>query len=336
MRKHLCREDLSGKVIDVHSHVGVSFKAYACGEYPYAQSIDDLRFRQRAGGVDVNVVFPIGPDLFLDLPQLVQGNVVPSSLPVSPGPFALENENLLREVFVIQAATAEHFIPFVCVDPGRSVPSQLRTLERLDNEFPIYGIKVNPVFCQSKITELLENGRDLLDFARERGLPLLLHVASDPREGYSYAGETFKVIERNQDLRFCLAHCIGFHRGFLQRAAAAGVWVDTAALKITVDLAQQGSSLLGSPGDWIDAEYSDHKKVMQALVEQFPQTIIWGSDSPWYTFFSLRKQAEGMFEKFELLGTYEEEKAALDALSPDLRQRVCNANTLEFLFGRPD
>lgn len=336
MKKHLSREELRSKVIDVHSHVGVSLKAYACGEYPYAQSIEDLRFRQRAGGADVNVVFPIGPDLFLDLPQLVKGNVVPSALPVSPAPFALENENLLREVYVIQASMSDHFMPFVCIDPGRSVPSQLRTLERLDNEFPIYGIKVNPVFCQAKITGLLEGGRDLMDFARDRNLPLLLHVSSDPREGYSYAGETFKVIERNQDLRFCLAHCLGFHRAFLRQAAAAGVWVDTAALKITVELAQQGSPLLGSPSEWIEADYSDHKKVMQALVEQFPRTIVWGSDSPWYTFFSLRKQAEGMFEKFELLGTYEEEKAAVDALPPDLRRRACNENTLDFLFGNGD
>ncbi|MFB3902512.1 MAG: amidohydrolase family protein [Acidobacteriota bacterium] len=336
MRKHLSRQSLSGKVIDLHSHVGVSLKAYARGEYPYAQSIDDLRFRQRAGGVDVNVVFPIGPDLFLDLPRLVQGDVVPSALPVSPSPFELENANLLREVFVIQAQTAGHFMPFVCIDPGRAVPGQLRALERLDSQFPIYGIKVNPVFCQSKITGLLEQGRDLLDFARERNLPLLLHVASDPREAYSYAGDTFKVIERHPDLRYCLAHCLGFHRGFLEQAAAAGVWVDTAALKITVDLARQGSPLLGSRADWIDADYSDHKKVMRALIEQFPRTIVWGSDSPWYTFFSLRKQAEGMFEKFELPGTYEEEKAALDALPPDLRRRARNGNTLDFLFGKAD
>jgi hypothetical protein len=61
--------------------------------------------------------------------------------------------------------------------------------------------------------------------------------------------------------------------------------------------------------------------------------MLWGSDSPWYTFICRRKQGEGSYLEFRLKARYEDEKAALDALSDDLRVRACNSNTLRFLFG---
>ena len=49
--KHLQRHRLEGKVLDVHAHVGVELKAYARMEYPYAQSIEGLYYKQLAGSV---------------------------------------------------------------------------------------------------------------------------------------------------------------------------------------------------------------------------------------------------------------------------------------------
>ena len=37
--------------------------------------------------------------------------------------------------------------------------------------------------------------------------------------------------------------------------------------------------------------------------------------------------------EFRLKATYEDEKAALDALPPTLRDRACAANAVAFLFG---
>lgn len=57
----------AGKIIDIHSHVGVSIKAYASMEYPYAATLEGIYYRQKAAGIDVNVVFPYTADLFLSL-----------------------------------------------------------------------------------------------------------------------------------------------------------------------------------------------------------------------------------------------------------------------------
>ena len=67
----------------------------------------------------------------------------------------------------------------------------------------------------------------------------------------------------------------------------------------------------------------------------FPERIVWGTDSPCYSYIARRLQGEGRYLDFRLKGTYEQEKAALDALPPGLRRKVACSNTAAFLFGGP-
>ena len=83
----------------------------------------------------------------------------------------------------------------------------------------------------------------------------------------------------------------------------------------------------------LECDCSDHLKVMQALVQHYPQTIIWGSDSPYHSYITRRLQGEGHYYEFRLKGTYEQEKDALDILLPGERQQLAT-NVLDFIFGR--
>ena len=334
-RRRITREELAGKVIDVHSHAGVSIKAYACREYPYAETVETLRCRQRASRVvDVNVVFPIGADLYFEPAELSAGRCVPAARPLSPAPFVAENEMLLAEIYEFGPQHAGHFLPFVAIDPGRDVQAQLDALRRLAKAYPIFGLKVNPVMVQTPVTELLTTGRELIELAGEKDWPILLHTTQHRQEQYSRADLAFEVIEKYPDLRFCLAHCIGFHREHVRRAdELPNVWVDTAALTIQVQLAREENEIVASPDERIDADYSDHTKVMQAMMEQFPDTTCWGSDTPFYTFCSRRKQAEGVWREFALEASYEDELAALTALPHPLQAQAASVNPLSFLFG---
>jgi predicted TIM-barrel fold metal-dependent hydrolase len=243
----------------------------------------------------------------------------------------------MADVFRFFPEYSKNFITFVSVDPGRNPEAQIKALVALEREYPVYGIKIVPIACQSKVTELLDRGRDLLDYARERDLPILFHSAVSEGEEYSQAADEFRVIEQNPDLRYCLAHCIGCHKGFLDRAAQApNVWVDTAAMKIQIQLVYDDSPVMAQPSDRVDADYSDHRKVMRTLVEAYPDTILWGTDSPYYSYACRRQQGEGVFEDFQLKATYADEKAGLDALPKPLRKKACNTNTLRFLFGDSD
>ena len=112
------------------------------------------------------------------------------------------------------------------------------------------------------------------------------------------------------------------------------VWVDTSAMAIQVQVVASGSPVMATGSDRFDADYRDHRRVFVALAEAYPETILWGTDSPYYSFIARRKQGEGAFAEFRLKARYEDEKAALDSLPADLREKVSNTNTLRFLFGK--
>lgn len=332
----LTRALLKGKTLDAHTHAGISLKAYALQEYPYAQTLEGLWGQQQQYGVDVTVVFPFTADLFFEAAPLLEGILVPAQKPLSPSPYAGENRLLFRELYDYCPELVGRFLPFVSIDPARCIPAQIQTLESLLAEYPVYGIKVNPVGCQSPARALLGEGQALLDLAQAHDLPLLFHTTTLPGEDYSQAADIFKIIERRPNLRFCLAHCLLFSREWLTRAQAApNVWVDTAALKIQVESVR---GLIGNPypaEGFVDVDFSNHVKVLQTLCEMFPDTLLWGTDSPAYSWICRRKEGEGLYREFKLKGQYADEIQALRALPPALRARVSSENTLDFVFGEP-
>ena len=334
MRSIFRHADLVGKTIDIHSHAGIQIREAAQISFPYCSSVEDLAYRQKANGVDVSVVFPTGPDLFFDLQLLIEtGRKEPAASPISRAPYERENRLLLTDVFNFCPEHSGRFLPFISVDPGRLVAEQIAILRELEEEFPIYGVKIAPVSTQTRVTALLDEGEAFFEFFAARDWPVLFHVAVSQGEAYSQAADTLDVIERHPELRYCLAHCIGFHRELLERAdSLPNVWVDTSALKIQVELAYQDSPLMALPPDRFACDFSNHVKVMRALVERFPGTIIWGTDSPYHSYITRRLQGEGVYAEFRLKGTYEQEVAAL-AAPHAAQQAQNNTNALAFLFG---
>jgi predicted TIM-barrel fold metal-dependent hydrolase len=334
-QRHIRREDLSGKTIDIHTHIGIQIREAAQISFPYCSSAEDLAYRARANSVDLMVVFPISPAFYFDLETHIRtGRLEPAAKPVSAAPYERENRLLLTDVFHFCPEHSSRFLPFVSVDPGRNVPEQIAVLRGLEREFPIYGVKILPILCQSKVIELLSTGEAFFDFFAERDWPVLLHASTDPTDEYSSATDVFRVIERHPELRYCLAHSLGFDRELLERAdALPNVWVDTAALKIITELVHTDPTQ--PTPTMLDLDYSDYTKVMQELVTRFPNTILWGSDSPYHSYITRRLQGEGVYRDFRLKGTYEDEKAALDGLTSDQRERISN-NAVALLFGSPE
>jgi len=330
--RHITPAMLEGKVIDIHSHVGVNLQALVKQEYPFAQSIEDIHYRQLSGPVDVNVVFPFTADLFFDPQALRNGELVPSPAPLSVAPFASENRMVLMSIFTFCPELKDRFIPFVQVDPGRMVSAQISELEALDDEFPIFGMKVNPVMIQSRVSEFFEAASVFLDFARARNLPFLFHMAADMNDAYGQPKDVFRLAEENPDLRFCLAHCVNFDRALLRRVGELpNVWFDTSAVGLQVQMIRRGMPT--RPADLrFDADYSDPRRAVRALVEAYPDKAVWGTDSPVYTYICRRKQGEHTVD-FNLKCSYEEEVAILDGLPEPLRTQACNRNSVRFLFG---
>ena len=292
------RQELEGKIIDVHSHVGLHTGMYERLDYPCCQSIEGLYYRQLAGGVDVNVVFPFG------------------SYPTSSVPYEIDNRRLMKEVYEFCPELSDRFLPFICLDTANHVAQQIAAAKSLVEKYPIYGIKINPVDRKVSVNTLTSKGKAILNFAGELDVPLLFHAAPAGMDEYSSAEDILEIAETNPHLRICLAHSLLFCRDLLDRAnLLPNVWVDTAAIKIQVDLVRE----LVSKGTLdnvrlIDADFSDHCDVMRTLVAAYPNLIIWGSDSPAYIFMTRRQQGNGEFYDFRLPGRYEDEIAALKYL----------------------
>ena len=243
--KKVDSHSLNGKIIDGHTHLGVNLKAYACGEYPFAQTAEGLFYRMKSEGVDASIVFPFTMDLFCDIDELVKGNVKEASNPLSPVPYQTENTRVMQEVYDFCPELSHAFIPFVCVDPARETEKQVEFLCSLEESYPIYGIKVNPVLCQSKIESLMNEGACFLEFARQRDIPFLFHVNPFSNDEYSCAQDAFSIAEKNPDIRFCFAHAVIFHEKLLEKADRMdNVWVDTAALTIQVELVHTNDPLI--------------------------------------------------------------------------------------------
>ena len=335
IERHIRREDLAGKVIDAHSHIGVALREAAQINFPYCSSAEDLAYRHKANGVDFGVVFPISPALHYDLQTVIEtGELRPAARPISRVPYERENRLLLTDVYRFCPEHSGRFLPFISVDPGRLIDEQIASLEELEQEFPIYGVKIHPLLAQSKALALLDVGAPLLAFFAERDWPVLFHATLDPTDPFSQVADILQVAERHPELRFCMAHCIGCHRPSFERAAALpNMVVDTAALKIQVELFRADKA---RGDDWsaqmLDLDYDDHTRLFQQLVERYPTTLLWASDSPYHSYITRRLQGEGVYREFRLKGTYEEEVAAWRGLS-DAQQRQVNANTMTFLFG---
>ena len=185
----------------------------------------------------------------------------------------------------------------------------------------------------SRVTELLGEGAAFMEFAIERDWPLLFHVTVHPEEEFSQVSDTYKVIERHPELRYCLAHSISFHRGYLELAGQMpNVWFETSGINILTQLTYEDSAIMPLPRDRFDCDYSDHIKVMQALAECYTETILWGADAPYHSYIHRRMQGEGKYYEFRLKGTYEQEKAALDVLPASVRAQI-SKNSVEYLFG---
>jgi len=333
-KPHIRPQDLARKTIDIHAHTGISLKSYASLEFPYCSSLEDIYYRQVANGVDCSVIFPVNANLYFDQDvYIATGKLVPAAKPLSPVPYGIENQMLLTEVYTFCPERSHHFLPFVSADPGRKVPEQVKHLRTLAQEFPIYGLKIVPVACQSPVAQLLDVGEPIMELAAEMGWPVLFHVTTHPGEQYSQACDTLRVVAKHPELRFCLAHCIGLHNDSIMRAIALpNAWIDTAALKIQVQLAHENNPVMALPAERFPCDCSNYVDVIKTLVARFPTRILWGSDAPYHSYIVRRMQSEGNYVDFRLKGTYEDEKAALDALTPAQRTRL-HANALEYLFG---
>lgn len=311
-------------VIDIHNHIGVEAAHYRKGDLPYAQTLEDLELKAAASGVTHCFVFP-----FVSYPTAASAEDLqpPTPLPDVHIPYALANRNLLTEIRLLEGATKTQFSPIAILDPAREVAAQVGHLAQLHAERPFRALKIQGTIIQSKVTALLEEGRAFLDFARERDLPFLIHSSVYPQDTWSQSHDILKVVEAAPDLRFILAHSCRFQKSALDRVAElSNAWFDCSAHRIHCQLAALESPAVAAPDDRFATDYTRPEVVLRDLAEAYPEKLIWGTDSPFYSWVG---EIDGRLEK--LLSSYAEEWDCVAQLPADRREAITHRNPIQWL-----
>ena len=312
-------------LIDCHNHLGVDLFFYLNGYHPYAQDLPALVTEGRHCGVDRWVVFPMVSNLTFDVAAMRRTKLVPGGC--EAGPYAFENERMLRELYELYPDLGKLTLPFMILDPLREPAAQVRKLRELLPRYPFYGLKIQATMIESDVSALLTVGRGFLDLAAEFNLPFIIHSSVAPEDTWSQASTILKVAEATTGVRFCLAHSCRYDLESLNRVAELpNTWFDCSAHRIHCEGVQRGLGYVARTDRRFPADYRDPTAELRALAEAYPAKLIWGSDTPFQSYVA---NLDGNF--VSLRSTYAAEVACVQALPAPLRRAVGQDNLLALL-----
>ena len=319
-------------VIDCHTHAGVSIEEYLSGSYPYALSFEDLVLRMNTLGISYSAVFPFNSSYYLRKKMNISDEV--SETAFSAFPYEKENIRLFEEIYSVFPQYAERALPFLMFDPSEKVDEQLELFEKIIAEYPVYGMKTVTSYCKSFVSDFDAKGSVLKEFARKYDLPVTFHSSWLKDDIWANVFDIIKIAENNPDLRICAAHTARFCKSALEYAdKLPNCFIDTSALKIHCDLAAANDEAIPPGDERFDTDYSSPGKVLSDLTKAYPDTIIWGSDTPANYFFRIFSYSEGNTLEYNLKSSYDSEMLALNTLKAEQKRKVSYDNTLKFLFG---
>jgi predicted TIM-barrel fold metal-dependent hydrolase len=322
------------RLLDVHTHVGTDPVNYRRGDFPYAQSAEDLMVRLDRWGVDAAVCFPFLYSSWFDFDTFLQGRMKRSRSTKAEAPYAEENENLCREIYEAYPSCAGRLLPFMFFDPGRAQAEQVENLRRISGQYPVFGLKTATSYLQSHITDLLDAGSCLLDLAAEQNWPLMIHTSVMPGDPWAAVQAILKVVRARPDVRFGLAHTCRFDRAALEAAAALpNCFVDFSAFNIHCQCACGDSPVVAAASNRFPANYRIPAEAMASIAEACPDTMLWGTDSPYYCFMGRFVNDAGETVITQLQCGTDTEINEFRKMPEKVRQRIGKENTLRYLFG---
>ena len=334
MDKQVVYEALKRKevVIDGHAHVGIFTSAFHQYGYPYALSLEDMVIRMKLLDLDHTVLFPFGDSFFYE-----KGNDSPQVTTTSrycQFPYEIENKNLLNEVYEIFPQHNKKVLPFLIFDPSRETGKQAAHMAELSEQYRVFGLKTATTYIQAFVNDLETKGRPILDLAREKMFPMVFHSSIHPKDPWASVYDILGFAERNPDIRVCIAHTARFEKPVLDRADQLdNCYVDLSAFIIHCKLAVQDSSHVATGKNRFPADYSDPASAMIKLAEIYPNTILWGSDTPAFYWIQKYYSGDGTLIEDRLECEYDEEAQLLHTLPLAIKSKIAYHNTLRFIFG---
>lgn len=160
-----------------------------------------------------------------------------------------------------------------------------------------------------------------MELAEEWDLAVLIHSSVYPGDPWAQAADILDIVEATPQVRFCVAHSCRFDKVSLdQIASLPNAWFDCSAHIIHCRLAAIDSPHVALREQRFDSDYSRPEQVLRDLAEAYPQKLMWGSDSPYYSFATQGGD-------FALFSSYAEEVACLKSLPNPVQEKIACDNT---------
>ncbi len=160
-----------------------------------------------------------------------------------------------------------------------------------------------------------------------RDIPVLIHSSYVNEDPWSQSSDILDLAEAHSDIRFCLAHSCRFDRACLARLAALpNCWFDCSAHGIHCDAVLRELPIIAPKNERFPSDYTRPEQVLANLAESYPDRLMWGTDSPFYSYVARHKDS-----LVSLRSSYAREASCLQALSGDALDRITRGNILEFL-----
>ncbi len=306
-------------VYDVHTHIGCDAGFYLRRWWPYAATVQELIQHMSAHGITHAVCFPFTLPSAFDLYAFADRN----SIELMPGRFPFDRENELLRMEIARLDPSGRLLQFGMFDPAREVAKQLDRLQETVGS--IAGLKVQTTILRSPIRALMNEGRDLMRFAQQHDLPVLIHTAVNPADAWAQARDCLDVAECFPGVRFNLAHSLRFDRECLRRAASMpNVWVDCSAHLVHCMLATRDAAAIAPGERRVDADYANPPDVLTVIHEMLHGRYLWGSDYPYMSWCD---------DAMAAVYSYQQEADVLHALPPSVREDMASAAPVAWLYG---
>ncbi len=313
------RKFFKNKLIDCHTHCeGLALYNFLNGLTPcsadsvvLAQTIIDSK-------IDFAITFPMPWTLYYDSKEYIKNlKYKPSGL--CEIPYEIENIRILK---TIKRNHYDIFLPFVAISLNDKVSEQIKLISDLMQEHNIYGIKYHTQTDRHSAMDI-SSYPELISFMEKNNFPILFHSG---KNSYTDPMAVLEFAHSYPKIRVCCAHAAWFKNDFFK------IFSKEKCSNLFFDIAPANSLIAGflknKRENTIPLLVGEITDVIQALYEDYPNHILWGTDFPYLDPDMIQSNT-----RTESLLRYSDYEKTLISLDKTIQHRIAGSNVLDFIFG---
>lgn len=321
-------DKLTNYYFDSHTHCGMMLSSVFDDKMPNCQDMGGILEQMEGSVINACLCFPF-PDDFIGCEVLSDSKKNQYVRDIFEKiPYKYQNERLIYEA---ENLADGKVFPLLMFSLKYAIDEQLDFLEEMQAKHYLYGLKYYPEADNLPFNKFHENGYKFIEFLLRYNLPLVVHSSActvSAESGLSFPGDILKLALKFPELRICIAHMGHFSRSvfdYLRENRVPNLFFDTSPF---VFLCMIGDIM--SDEKWMPLNYKEPLGLLEYLVEEFGDNIMWGSDYPFnYTCNILNESHDKNYSKY----SYKANMEILTSIKKEYFELITHRNVVRFIYG---